>query len=132
MPVCIFYVNVKLNCEHEFLCNLLIVLISFHLSTATASAAASGCGGGGWVQSPATGRCYKFIDSMTVNWGTAQSKCSLFGGRLATLRTLDDMIFVNGYRVTRHGKLDHFIPPRFTIRDCGSAKLLKVNNFFLC
>ena len=42
---------------------------------------------------------------MTVNWGTAQAKCSLFGGRLATLRTLDDMIFVNGYRVTRHGKL---------------------------
>ena len=105
----------------------MIVLISYHLSTATASAAATGCGGGGWVQSPATGRCYKFIDSMTVNWGTAQSKCSLFGGRLATLRTLDDMIFVNGYRVTRHGKLNHFIPPRFTKRNWESAKLLKVN-----
>ena len=52
---------------------------------------------------------------------------SLFGGRLATLRTLDDMIFVNGYRVTRHGKLNHFIPPRFTKRDCGSAKMLNVN-----
>ena len=68
------------------------------------ASAVSSCGGGGWVQSPATGRCYKFIDSMRVNWGTAQSKCSLYGGRLATLRTSDDMIFVNGYRVTRHGE----------------------------
>lgn len=67
------------------------------------ASAASGCGSG-WVQSPGTGRCYKFMVDRRVNWGDAQGQCSVYGGRLATLRNSDDLVFVNGYRVTYHGK----------------------------
>ena len=59
---------------------------------------------GGWIGYPGANTCYKFVANQQASWPDAQTLCRLYGGSLATFRTLADLTYVNGYRVMNYGE----------------------------
>lgn len=60
---------------------------------------AVGCEGG-WVNVPLRSHtsCYKFVTTAPATWSEAQGLCRDMGGYLATLDTLEEIIWMRGYR----------------------------------
>lgn len=62
-------------------------------------AEAEGCPGG-WISIPFHTHvsCYNFVTSPTAKWSEAQGVCRDMGGHLATLDSLEEIIWIKGYR----------------------------------
>lgn len=50
----------------------------------------------GWVSR--SDSCYKFVTEPKADWATAEDLCAKMGARLATLETLEEIIWMHGYR----------------------------------
>lgn len=48
--------------------------------------------------------CYKFVTDRRADFADAQQYCKLQGGSLASMRTPDEMVFLNGLRSTHYSK----------------------------
>lgn len=53
--------------------------------------------GSGWIQGPYKS-CYKFVMFPKVSWEVANGLCRDMAGRLATLETKGEIIWIRGYR----------------------------------
>ena len=64
------------------------------------------CGSGEWVGITSVSRtvCYLFVTDKRAAFSDGQQHCKLHGGSLASMRTHDEMVFVNGIISTRYSK----------------------------